>query len=44
MTTGLNPDCRDAKHGSCSGLGWDLENDQPDDCRCACHDVKGTMK
>jgi hypothetical protein len=25
----VNPDCRDGKHASCSGGGWDLEADAP---------------
>ena len=33
----LNPDCRDGKHKSCSGAGWDLTNDIGTDCPCKCH-------
>jgi hypothetical protein len=33
----MNPDCRDGKHASCSGDGWDLEQDQPGPCPCECH-------
>lgn len=32
-----NPDCRDGKHDSCSGDGWDEQLDQPAPCSCACH-------
>lgn len=34
----MNPDCRDRKHGSCAGDGWDDETDQPCACPCDCHD------
>ena len=33
----LNPDCRDGKHRSCNGAGWDLTNDIGTDCPCNCH-------
>ena len=33
----MNPDCRDGKHASCSGEGWDLEADEPAPCPCDCH-------
>lgn len=33
----MNPDCRDGKHASCSGDGWDMELDNVTDCPCACH-------
>lgn len=33
----LNPDCRDGKHQSCSGDGWDLDEDLPANCPCPCH-------
>jgi len=35
----VNPDCRDGKHASCSGDGWDLERDQPAACACDCHEA-----
>lgn len=35
----MNPDCRDGKHASCAGDGWDLDLDQPADCPCECHKV-----
>ncbi|WP_160665362.1 hypothetical protein [Pseudarthrobacter sp. ATCC 49987] len=34
----MNPDCRDGKHASCSGYGWDLETDSAMDCPCDCHE------
>lgn len=34
----MNPDCRDGKHDSCSGDGWDEDADRPDVCPCPCHD------
>lgn len=34
----MNPDCRDGKHASCSGDGWDSRLDEPAPCPCACHD------
>lgn len=34
----MNPDCRDGKHASCSGDGWDETTDQPADCPCNCHE------
>lgn len=34
----MNPDCRDGKHASCSGDGWDAETDQPAPCPCECHE------
>ncbi|MEW9874019.1 hypothetical protein [Arthrobacter sp. HS15c] len=33
----MNPDCRDGKHSSCSGDGWDLELDKVTHCPCTCH-------
>lgn len=30
-------DCRDGKHRACIGDAWDVENDIPADCTCACH-------
>lgn len=33
----MNPDCRDGKHTSCSGDGWDMEQDVPVQCPCDCH-------
>ena len=33
----MNPDCRDGKHASCSGVGWDVEQDEPAPCPCGCH-------
>jgi hypothetical protein len=33
----MNPDCRDGKHQSCSGDGWDVDLDQPAHCPCTCH-------
>lgn len=35
--TMLSPDCRDAKHTSCNGTGYDLSRDQFADCPCPCH-------
>jgi hypothetical protein len=35
----MNPDCRDGKHASCSGDGWDFETDMPAACPCDCHKV-----
>ena len=32
-----SPDCRDGKHRSCSGDGWDETADQPTNCPCNCH-------
>lgn len=34
----MNPDCRDAKHATCSGEGWDEIEDLPMPCPCECHD------
>lgn len=34
----MNPDCRNGKHGSCSGGGWDDEADAPMLCPCPCHE------
>ncbi|AYN58136.1 hypothetical protein PBI_JUDY_66 [Arthrobacter phage Judy] len=34
----MNPDCRDGKHLSCAGDGWDTETDEPIDCPCHCHE------
>jgi hypothetical protein len=36
----MNPDCRDGKHASCSGGGWDYENDALMLCPCKCHERK----
>ena len=33
----LNPDCRDAKHTSCNGTGYDLGRQRFADCPCPCH-------
>lgn len=33
----MDPDCRDGKHASCSGDGWDTDADQPQPCPCTCH-------
>jgi hypothetical protein len=33
----MNPDCRDGKHATCSGDGWDVELDKVFDCPCTCH-------
>lgn len=33
----VNPDCRDGKHQSCSGMGWDESEDIPAVCPCPCH-------
>lgn len=33
----MNPDCRDGKHASCSGDGWDNGLDEPAPCPCSCH-------
>lgn len=33
----MNPDCRDGKHASCSGDGWDTKADTPAPCPCDCH-------
>lgn len=38
----MNPDCRDGKHASCSGDGWDWRHDEPMPCPCNCHDTKET--
>lgn len=35
-----DPDCRNGKHRSCSGAGWDETKDQPTDCPCNCHKGK----
>jgi hypothetical protein len=35
--TMLSPDCRDTKHTSCNGNGWDISHDQFADCPCPCH-------
>lgn len=35
--TMLSPDCRDAKHTSCNGTGWDIGRDQFAQCPCPCH-------
>jgi hypothetical protein len=35
----MNPDCRDGKHASCSGDGWDLELDNVIECPCDCHNA-----
>jgi hypothetical protein len=32
-----SPDCRDGKHKSCTGGGWNLVLDEPADCSCHCH-------
>ena len=32
-----NPDCRDGKHGSCTGYGYDLTNEESILCPCDCH-------
>ncbi|BCT75630.1 hypothetical protein SCMU_14720 [Sinomonas cyclohexanicum] len=32
-----SPDCRDGKHRSCTGAGWDLTEDIGTDCPCTCH-------
>lgn len=32
-----NPDCRDGKHASCAGDGWDEVLDAPAECSCTCH-------
>lgn len=33
----MNPDCRDGKHRSCIGVGWDDVNGEPVPCPCKCH-------
>jgi hypothetical protein len=33
----VNPDCRDGKHDSCSGDGWDEYADESTACPCPCH-------
>lgn len=33
----MNPDCRDGKHASCNGEGWDMNADEPAPCPCECH-------
>lgn len=33
----MNPDCRDGKHSSCSGNGWNEALDRPCGCPCKCH-------
>ena len=33
----MNPDCKDGKHQSCSGTGWDLDLDVGTQCPCPCH-------
>lgn len=33
----MNPDCRDGKHASCSGQGWDEVGDCLGVCPCGCH-------
>lgn len=33
----INPDCRDGKHRSCAGAGWDDINGEPIQCPCTCH-------
>lgn len=38
MSIAMNWDCRDGKHVACSGLGWNRDTDQPDDCPCHCHE------
>lgn len=30
----LSPDCRDGNHQKCNGVAWDLEADEPTQCRC----------
>lgn len=32
-----SPDCRDGKHGSCIGVGWDSSADVATECPCPCH-------
>jgi hypothetical protein len=36
-----NPDCRDGKHGSCNGVGFDLDKDREAACPCNCHTEGG---
>lgn len=36
-TVMFGPDCRDGKHASCSGDGWDEHADRPCGCPCDCH-------
>jgi len=38
----INPDCRDAKHLSCNGTGYDLGRQRFADCPCPCHRNPGT--
>lgn len=33
----MNPDCRDGKHRSCAGDGWDEVKDAQALCPCECH-------
>ncbi|SEE25714.1 hypothetical protein SAMN04489740_0983 [Arthrobacter alpinus] len=33
----MNPDCRDVKHRSCAGDGWDEATDAAAPCPCTCH-------
>ncbi|WP_343317752.1 hypothetical protein AAFM46_10910 [Arthrobacter sp. TMP15] len=33
----MNPDCRDGKHRSCAGDGWDEAHDHVTECQCSCH-------
>lgn len=32
-----SPDCKDGKRRACVGDAWDVENDIPAECTCACH-------
>ena len=34
----INPDCRDGKHRSCSGDGWNMITDETTQCPCTCHE------
>lgn len=34
----MNPDCRDGKHSSCNGVGYDETLDLLRPCPCICHD------
>lgn len=36
----MNPDCRDGKHASCSGDGWNEKLDEPGACTCKCHECE----
>lgn len=37
----VSPDCHAGKHTACTGDAWDLEEDRPTACDCACHDPGG---